>query len=72
MDYPSSEYITVFTTNNPAIAAVVKSLFDDVEVRYVFYESRKGTGTMFHVHVEDVERAKEILKDMDNPNPFIR
>jgi len=61
----------------PAEYAVLKLLFDQEEIRYFFqnetmigvfpfYSNALG-GIRLLVHVEDIERAKEIIEDL-NPN----
>lgn len=72
MSEQEPRYVTVFKTNNPALVAVVKSLFDDIEIRYIVIESFSGPGATFQVHEEDVEQAREVLKDIDTTDPFVQ
>ncbi len=72
--------VTVFETGNEAIVAVIKSLFDEANIRYLaegegvqdlFGVGVLGTGfnpitgpVRFQVMPEDAEYAREILKDV--------
>ncbi len=72
--------VTVFETGNEAIVALVKSMLDEAKIRYLaqgegvqdlFDVGVLGTGfnpitgpVVFQVMPEDVEYARELLKDV--------
>ena len=72
--------VSVFETGNEAIVAVVKSILDEAQIRYLaqgegvqdlFGVGVLGTGfnpvtgpVVFQVMPEDAEYAKELLKDV--------
>lgn len=71
------ETIAVF--NFPAEYAVLKLLFDQAEIRYIFlnetmmsvlpiYTNTNIGGIRLQVHLEDIEEAKEIFKSLDRPS----
>ncbi len=71
------ETIAVF--NFPAEYAVLKLLFDQAEIRYVFlnetmmsvlpiYTNTNIGGIRLQVYLEDIEEAKEIFKSLDRPS----
>lgn len=73
--------VTVYETGNEAVVAVIKSILDEAEIRYMakgdgvqdlFGVGVLGTGfnpitgpVQFRVMPEDVEYATELLKDVD-------
>ena len=72
--------VTVFSTGNEAVIAVVKSILDEANIRYLVngenVENLFGLGVLgtgfnpvtgpveFQVMPEDVKYAKELLKDV--------
>lgn len=70
------ETIAIF--QYPGQYAVLRLLFDQEEIRYIFqnettvsifpfYTNASG-GIRLEVHVDDVERAKEIMNNLDHPS----
>lgn len=68
--------VAIFTF--PAEYIVLRLLFDQEEIRYVFvnetmvsvfpfYSNALG-GIHLQVHLEDVEQAEEIIKNLSNPS----
>jgi len=61
----------------PAEYAVLKLLFDQEDIRYFFqnetmisvfpFYSNAIGGIRLMVHVEDIDRAEEIISDLNNP-----
>lgn len=61
----------------PAEYAVLKLLFDQEDIRYFFqnetmisvfpFYSNAIGGIRLMVHVEDIDRAEEIISDLSNP-----
>jgi len=69
---------TIAIFQYPAQYAVLRLLFDQEEIRYIFqnettvsifpfYPNASG-GIRLQVHIYDIERAKEIMKDLDHPS----
>ncbi len=68
--------IAIFTF--PAEYAVLQLLFDQEEIRYVFqnemmisvfpFYSNAIGGIRLQVHVDDIESAEEIIKNLDHPS----
>ncbi|MGB3345338.1 MAG: DUF2007 domain-containing protein [Aequorivita sp.] len=69
---------TIAIFQYPAQYAVLRLLFDQEEIRYIFqnettvsifpfYTNASG-GIRLQVHIDDIERAKEIMNDLDHPS----
>lgn len=71
-----NNFKTIAIFQYPAEYAVLKLLFDQEEIRYVFmnetmisvfpFYSNAIGGIRLQVHIEDIERATEIIKNLDN------
>ena len=69
---------TIAIFQYPAEYAVLKLLFDQEEIRYVFmnetmisvfpFYSNAFGGIQLQVHLEDIEDAKEIIKNLNHPS----
>lgn len=74
MPESQQQLVTVFSTYNPALIAVVKSLLDDAGINYIakgdnflgttYVGVPIGRGVEFQVWEEDAEQARELLKDI--------
>lgn len=73
-----NNFHTIAIFQYPAEYAVLKLLFEQEEIRYVFvnetmisvfpfYSNAMG-GIRLQVHVDDIEFAKEIIKNLNNPS----
>ncbi|RMA66023.1 DUF2007 domain-containing protein [Ulvibacter antarcticus] len=70
------ETIAIFTF--PSEYVVLKLLFDQHEIRYVFlhetmigvlpFHSNAFGGIRLQVHKNDIEEAKQIMSDLNNPS----
>lgn len=68
---------TIAIYQYPATYAVLQHLFDQEEIRYVFLNETMASvfpfysnaigGIKLQVHIDDVERAEEIIKSLDGP-----
>lgn len=73
-----NNFKTIAIFQYPAEYAVLRLLFDQEEIRYVFmnetmisvfpFYSNAIGGIRLQVHIEDVERAEEIIKNLNNPS----
>ena len=73
-----NNFQTIAVFQYPAEYAVLKLLFDQEEIRYVFqnetmisvfpFYSNAIGGIRLQVHIEDMELAKEIIKTLDHPS----
>lgn len=73
-----NNFKTIAVFQYPAEYAVLKLLFDQEEIRYVFqnetmisvfpFYSNAIGGIRLQVHIEDMELAKEIIKTLDHPS----
>lgn len=72
-------YKTIAIFNFSAEYAVLRLLFDQAQIRYVFqnetmmsvlpiYTNSRSGGIRLQVHFEDIEEATEILKALDRPS----
>lgn len=72
------DFKTIAIFSYPAEYAVLRLLFDNEEIRYVFlnetlvsiipiYSNAFG-GIRLQVHIEDIEKAEEIIKNLDFPS----
>ncbi|WP_310994268.1 DUF2007 domain-containing protein [Aequorivita marina] len=69
---------TIAIFQYPAEYAVIKLLFDQEEIRYVFlneamisvlpFSSNALGGIRLQVHLEDIAAAQRIIKDLDFPS----
>ena len=69
---------TIAVFQYPAEYAVLKLLFDQEEIRYFFqnetmisvfpFYSNAIGGIRLQVHIEDIEIAEEIIKNLDHPS----
>ena len=69
---------TIAVFHYPAEYAVLRLLFDQEEIRYVFmnetmmsvfpFYSNAIGGIRLQVHVDDIELAKEIMDNLNNPS----
>jgi hypothetical protein len=69
---------TIATFNYPAEYVVLQLLFDQEEIRYFFqnetmisvfpFYSNAIGGIRLQVHLDDVEQAQEIIKNLDHPS----
>jgi len=73
-----NNFKTIAIFQYPAEYAVLQLLFDQEEIRYYFqnetmisvfpfYSNAMG-GIRLQVHIEDIEIAQQIIKDLDNPS----
>lgn len=73
-----NNFKTIAIFQYPAEYAVLQLLFDQEEIRYYFqnetmisvfpfYSNAMG-GIRLQVHIEDIELAQQIIKDLDNPS----
>jgi hypothetical protein len=81
MDADHEKAVTIFKTGHAGVIAIVKSILDEAEIKYVtggesaqnlFGAGVIGTGfnpvagpVVFQVMPEDEEYARELLKDID-------
>ena len=73
-----NHFKTIAVFSYPAEYAVLKLLFDQEEIRYFFMDetmvsvfpfySNAIGGIRLKVHIEDISRAEEIIKNLDNPS----
>lgn len=73
-----NNFKTIAIFQYPAEYAVLKLLFDQEEIRYVFmnetmisvfpFYSNAIGGIRLQVHLEDIGRAEEIIKNLDHPS----
>lgn len=73
-----THFKTIAIFQYPAEYAVLKLLFDQEEIRYVFmnetmisvfpFYSNAFGGIQLQVHLEDIEDANEIIKNLDHPS----
>lgn len=76
MSMENYKTIAIFTF--PSEYVVLKLLFDQEEIRYVFlhetmigvlpFHSNAFGGIRLQVHQNDVEKAKEIMSQLNNPS----
>ncbi len=69
---------TIAIFSYPAEYAVLQLLFDQEEIRYFFqnetmisvfpFYSNAIGGIRLQVHIDDVEQAEEIIKNLDHPS----
>lgn len=69
---------TIAIFQYPAEYAILKLLFDQEEIRYFFqnetmisvfpFYSNAIGGIRLQVHFEDIERAEEIINDLNHPS----
>lgn len=72
------DYITIAIFTFPSEYAVLRLLFDQEEIRYVFenetmisvlpFHSNAFGGIRLKVHPDHVVRAREIISELDTPN----
>ncbi len=73
-----NNFKTIAIFQYPAEYVVLKLLFDQEEIRYVFmnetmisvfpiYSNAIG-GIRLQVHIDDIEIAEEIIKNLDHPS----
>lgn len=73
-----NHFKTIAIFQYPAQYAVLRLLFDQEEIRYIFqnettvsifpfYTNASG-GIRLQVHLEDMERAMEIMNDLNHPS----
>lgn len=67
--------VSVYTTNNPALIAVVKSILDNAELNY-FVQGEMAQlvwphlpWVYFKVNPDDVAEAKEVLRTVTEEDP---
>jgi len=62
------EYVNLLSTHNLANIAVIKSIFDAENITYFFQGENStyilGQQAKFMVSKDDIERAKELIKDI--------
>lgn len=73
-----NNFKTIAIFQYPAEYAVLQLLFDQEEIRYVFmnetmisvfpFYSNAIGGIRLQVHIEDIELAKEIMDNLNNPS----
>ena len=73
-----NNFKTIAIFQYPAEYAVLQLLFDQEEIRYVFmnetmisvfpFYSNAIGGIRLQVHVEDIQLAKEIMDNLNNPS----
>ncbi|KXO00663.1 hypothetical protein LS48_04555 [Aequorivita aquimaris] len=69
---------TIAIFQYPAEYAVLQLLFDQAEIRYIFqnetmisvfpFYSNAIGGIRLQVHIEDIAKAEEIIKNLDHPS----
>ncbi|MBG42513.1 MAG: hypothetical protein CL530_00930 [Aequorivita sp.] len=69
---------TIAIFQYPAEYAVLQLLFDQAEIRYIFqnetmisvfpFYSNAIGGIRLQVHLEDIPKAEEIIKNLDHPS----
>ena len=69
---------TIAIFSYPAEYAVLQLLFDQEEIRYFFMNETMSSvfpfysidlgGIQLKVHIEDIEEAEEIIKNLDRPS----
>ena len=69
---------TIAIFQYPAEYAVLQLLFDQAEIRYIFqnetmisvfpFYSNAIGGIRLQVHIDDIEEAAEIIKNLDHPS----
>jgi hypothetical protein len=72
------DYKTIAIFTFPSEYVVLKLLFDQEEIRYVFlhetmigvlpFHSNAFGGIRLQVHEEDIEKAREIISRLNNPS----
>lgn len=74
MSNDEGRLVSVYTTNNPAMIAVVKSILDNAEIEYTVQgEALQGVWPQFQwadfwVNPENEAEAREVLKDVVQSN----
>ena len=65
-------FVPAFATSNPAIMAVVDSIFDGTDIEY-FKRDHLDAGGYIQYMVKEEQRqaASELLKDIKDSNDFI-